>query len=155
MLKIKKISLEFIKYLSFIPAFFVFLLTGFTKPIYAATESGWIPDWIYKIITGFGFQGEGTPNPIGQVRTRVQWGITLLFVGVFVVAIVYSALAAIKFISSQGDSSKLEESKAAVKAILMGFAAMLIAIVGIFIIVWVFDRQAQINTTPDEYWEEV
>lgn len=145
MLKIKKISLEFIKYFSFIPAVFVFLLTGFSNPVYAAED--WIPKWIRTIIDDFGFKEGGTADPIEAVRKRVQWGITILFVAVFVVAIVYSALAAIKFISSQGDSSKLEESKAAVKAVLMGFAAMLVAIIGIFIVVWIFNKSVVPDTT--------
>jgi len=66
---------------------------------------------------------------------------------VFLVAIVYSALAGIKFITSQGESGKLEESKNAVKAILMGFGAMIIAIIGLFVIVVLLGGETEdINT---------
>ena len=115
------------------------ILFGLTSPVYA---QGWLPDWIQTIVDTF------KTDPIDPIKKRVQWALTKLFVVVFVVAIIYSALAAIKFISSQGESGKLEESKAAVKAILMGFAAMLISIVGIFIIIWLFARGVTPETEP-------
>jgi len=81
------------------------------------------------------------------INSRVQLGLTVLFVVVFLVAIVYSALAGIKFITSQGESGKLEESKNAVKAILMGFGAMIIAIIGLFVIVVLLGGETEdINT---------
>lgn len=104
-------------------------LFGFASSVNAQ----WYPEWVQKII---GLVTEG--GPVGWAKVRVQWALTILFVVVFIVAIIYSAMAAMKFISSQGDSGKLEESKAAVKAILMGFAAMIVALVGIFIIFWLF-----------------
>ena len=117
---------------------------GLASPVYAQADT-WIPDYIQNILSAFGFAG-GSGNPMPTIRSRLQWGLTILFVIVFIVAIVYSALAAIKFISSQGDSGKLEESKAAVKAILFGFAAMLIAIVGIFVVIWALGGGTDIET---------
>ena len=150
MKQIKSILLKVSTNLSYFGAFGVYLLTGFFSPVLSQSESNpWIPDWIQKIIDSFGFS-TGTADPVEQVRKRVQWAITILFIVVFIIAIVYSALAAIKFISSQGDASKLEESKGAVKAILMGFAAMLISIIGIFFIVWLFNRSSQIQTEPED-----
>ena len=111
--------------------FFIALFTGMPVKVYAADNTV-LPSWINDIVNSF--QG----GPSKYVNDRVRLGLTVLFVGVFIVAIAYSALAAIKFMSSQGDSGKLEESKGAVKAILMGFAAMLIAIVGIFFVVTIF-----------------
>jgi TRAP-type mannitol/chloroaromatic compound transport system permease small subunit len=113
------------------------LLFGFTSPVLAQS---WYPAWV-DTITGHITSG----GVVDWARQWVQWALTLLFIIVFIVAVIYSALAAIKFISSQGDASKLEESKAAVKAILMGFAAMIIALVGIFIIFWVFGASAQFS----------
>ncbi len=155
MKKIKSNLLKISTKSSYLGAFGIYLLTGFVSPVLASgSTGGWIPDWIQTIISSFGF---GTPgaDPVGQVKSRVQWAIILLFVVVFIVAIVYSALAAIKFISSQGDASKLEESKGAVKAILMGFAAMLISIIGIFFIVWLFNREAQVNLDVPPSYEDV
>lgn len=103
------------------------------------------PAWIQTIID------QVTDKQEEYINERVQFGLTVLFVVVFIVAIVYSALAAIKFMSSQGDSGKLEESKGAVKAILMGFAAMILAIVGIFVILWILGAgEAQIDDSIPE-----
>lgn len=144
----KKIRSKLLKLLSkasvFTGSFGTFLF-GFTVPVFAETGQSWLPSYIQEAINAFGFGGSGG-DPIEATRQRVQWGLTVLFVAVFIVAIVYSALAAIKFISSQGDASKLEESKAAVKAILMGFAAMLVSIIGIFFIVWIFNQSSTIET---------
>lgn len=101
----------------------------------AVQADGVLPSFIQEIIDKLSSGGKIDTGTIGTfVNNRVRMGLTVLFVAVFLVAIAYSALAAIKFISSQGDSGKLEESKGAVKAILMGFAAMIIAIVGLFVI---------------------
>lgn len=112
------------------------VLFGFSNPIVAADETSYLPSYIEDILKKLGFLEGATGDPQDYVNKRVKAGLTILFIVVFLVAIAYSALAAIKFISSQGDASKLEESKAAIKAILMGFAAMLIAIIGVFVILW-------------------
>ena len=129
--KIQKAGVKIVSKISVISSIGAFFLFGARRPIFA---SNFLPNYVQEIldkVTGAGH------TPSTYVNNRVKSGLTMLFVGVFIVAIVYSALAAIKFISSQGDSSKLEQSKAAVKAILMGFAAMLVAIIGIFVILWV------------------
>jgi len=130
------------------------LLFGFAMPVGAQSV---IPDFIQSIINGL--SGGGNTIDAGSVNkfvnSRVRMGLTVLFVIVFLVAIAYSALAAIKFISSQGDSGKLEESKAAVKAILMGFAAMIIAIIGLFVILALLGSTStpenEINIDPNAY----
>ena len=116
------------------------LLFGMANPV--AAQDDWMPEWLATLIDNLDLDGEG---PVGTIKGLVQWGIMVLFAVVFIVAVIYSALAGIKFITSQGDASKLEESKGAVKAILLGFAAMIIAIVGIFIIFWIFNVSP--NTT--------
>jgi ABC-type Fe3+ transport system permease subunit len=118
------------------------MLAGASTPVYA---QDYVPSWIEKIISALGLSDNDGDGPVGWAKDRVKWALTILFVVVFIIAIVYSALAAIKFISSQGDASKLEESKGAVKAILMGFAAMIIAIVGIFIILWIFEAGTEFS----------
>ncbi|MFC1780497.1 hypothetical protein ACFLY9_02285 [Patescibacteria group bacterium] len=115
------------------------LMFGLAKPAFAV-EYTFLPDYLNEILT------KVTADPQDYVNNRVKAALTVLFIVVFIIAIVYSALAAIKFISSQGDASKLEESKGAVKAILMGFAAMLIAIVGLLVVLWVLGA----SSTPGE-----
>jgi hypothetical protein len=115
-------------------------LFGMPSVVLAQDEEGFIPGFIRSIMTSIGITDAGSLSG-SELKTyldkRIRFALTLLFVIVFIVAIVYSALAAIKFMSSQGDSGKLEESKGAVKAILMGFAAMILAIIGLFVILWV------------------
>lgn len=106
----------------------------FPSAVFAqAQQNSLLPKFFQDIIDAF--KGDQAAT---QVQSYITNGLVIIFVLVFVVAIAYSGLAAIKFITSQGEAQKLESSKAAVKAILMGFAAMIIAIVGIVIIVMVF-----------------
>jgi len=141
MKKVKKYLVSTASKASIVAGTFGALLFGLASPVYAQE---YVPGWIRTIMEALNISGTGE-GPVGWAKTRVQWGLTILFVVVFIVAIIYSALAGIKFISSQGDASKLEESKAAVKAILMGFAAMIIAIVGIFIVLWLFGAGTEFN----------
>ncbi len=122
-------------------------LFGSSSIVLAADTDGdsYLPDYIEDILKKLGFLS-GSGDPQEYVQDRVKAGLTILFVVVFLVAIVYSALAAIKFISSQGDASKLEESKGAVKAILFGFAAMLLAIIGIFVVLWWLGSTSDLDT---------
>ena len=120
------------------------LFFGLANPVMA--QDTWMPAWLGTLIENLGF-GSGGSGPIAQAKLIIQWAITALFVVVFIVAVVYSALAGIKFITSQGDASKLEESKGAVKAILMGFVAIIISIVGIFLVFWLFGISNDLNLT--------
>lgn len=122
------------------------VLFGLATPVSAQ----WVPDWVDTITNVF--TGPGA-RPVHWAADKVRWALTILFIVVFVVAVIYAAMAAMKFISSQGDASKLEESKAAVKAILMGFAAMIIALVGIFVIFWIFGASGQFANTINNVQE--
>jgi len=119
-------------------------LFGFPTPVAAAEGDSLLPAYIQEIIDAVLPNPETGPAP--YIEARVRYGLTILFVVVFLVAIVFSAMAAIKFMSSQGDASKLEESREAVKAVLMGFAAMLLAIVGVLVVVWFFGGTSDIPT---------
>lgn len=132
-------------------------LFGLPLPVFAGdfacNEESFLPCFIQEIQHALGVRPDQDTNISGYINTRVQWGLTALFVIVFIVAIIYSGLAAIKFMSSQGESGKLEESKAAVKAILMGFAAMIVAIIGIFVVVWFLGGTPQFNEEFEEFNE--
>lgn len=71
------------------------------------------------------------PTNASQIVTSV---LTIMFIVVFVVAVFYTFMAAIKYIRSEGNEQKVEEAKNAIKAVLFGVAAMFIAIVGILLI---------------------
>mgnify|MGYP007125673514 CR=1 FL=1 len=78
--------------------------------------------------------GNLSKNPGSTVNTVVTNGMTVLFIVVFVVAVFYTFMAAIKYIRSEGNEQKVEEAKNAIKAVLFGVAAMFIAIIGILLI---------------------
>lgn len=126
--------------LSSVLSVFPLLLAGLVvpRPVYAAAPS-YLPPFFQDVVEAF------TSSGTGYIQERIQAGLVLLFALVFIVAVAFSALAAIKFISSQGEAQKLEESKGAVKAILMGFAAMLVAIIGIFVVMILFQGD------PEDY----
>jgi heme/copper-type cytochrome/quinol oxidase subunit 2 len=71
------------------------------------------------------------PNNASKIVTSV---LTIMFIVVFVVAVFYTFMAAIKYIRSEGNEQKVEEAKNAIKAVLFGVAAIFIAIVGILLI---------------------
>lgn len=131
------------------------LLFGMHNPVVAAEDESVLPSFIEDILEKFGYNPSTGSIEGSTARTyiddRIRIGLTILFILVFIVAIIYSALAAIKFMSSQGESGKYEESKGAVKAIGMGFAAMIISIVGIFVILWVLGAESGPESTlPEE-----
>lgn len=99
-----------------------------------AQNSSLLPQQIVEFFELFGAGGSGAaPFITGRVRLALIIALGLIIL----VAVVYSLLAAFKYIQSQGDPGKIEEAQKAIKAILMGVAAMLIAIVGI-VLVFVF-----------------
>lgn len=81
-------------------------------------------------------------NPAETTYSIVQSAMTILFVAVFIVAVFYTFMAAIKYIRSEGNEQKVEEAKNAIKAVLFGVAAMFIAIVGILLINAIFGGNA-------------
>lgn len=76
-----------------------------------------------------------TDNKKGDtIAKAVTNAMTIMFIVVFIVAVFYTFMAAIKYIRSEGNEQKVEEAKNAVKAVLFGVAAMFIAIIGILLI---------------------
>ncbi|MBU0975518.1 MAG: hypothetical protein ABIE03_07820 [Patescibacteria group bacterium] len=164
--KLKKLSLNLASKVFAVTGVSGALLFGMAMPSYAVdpappappaegSESGVLPPFIQSIIDGL-TGGDDTLNADevnSFINKRVRVALTVLFVVVFLAAIIYSALAAIKFISSQGESGKLEESKGAIKAVLMGFAAMILAIIGIFAVIFILGGtsapSANINVDPN------
>lgn len=90
--------------------------------------------------------------PTGPAGTRVNYvldlitnGLVLLFVVVILLAIVYAAIAGIKFIRSQGEADKVEEAQNAIKNVLIGVASVFLGVIGVVVITGIFtdDREPQ------------
>ncbi|MBD3280563.1 hypothetical protein GF389_03505 [Candidatus Dojkabacteria bacterium] len=86
-----------------------------------------------------------TEKVVGFLRLA----LTLAFGAVILVAVLYSILAAIKYIRSQGDSGKVEEANNAIKAIFQGIAAMFVGFIGIIIVFFIFDVALPDPSLPD------
>lgn len=105
-------------------------IVGFVGPFAVAAQGNILPDPIKglspKIVND---QDRGK-----LVADTVTSAMTVMFIAVFIVAVFYTFMAAIKYIRSEGNEQKVEEAKNAVKAVLFGVAAMFIAIIGILLI---------------------
>ncbi|HEC65758.1 MAG TPA: hypothetical protein ENI23_10710 [bacterium] len=75
-----------------------------------------------------------TANPGDTITSRIRLGLMIGLGAIILVAIVFSMIAAFKYISSQGDETKVVEAKKAVQSILVGVAVLFISIIGIFLI---------------------
>jgi len=111
--------------------FVIFLFSPFLLIVEA---QGLLPDQINDLFGLLGPDGSGTAN---FVTSRVQLGLVIALGIVLLIAVVFSIISAVKYISSQGDSGQIEEAQKAIKAIFFGIGAMLISVVGI-VIVFVF-----------------
>ena len=118
----------------------------------SAKAQGFIPTWLQGIVE----QLDTPDRASAYVNDRLRLALTVLFVIVIIVAFIYSALAGIKLITSQGESGKMTEGKEAVKAILFGFGAMILAVAGIFVVFFLLggapgsiDVNNGINLDPD------
>lgn len=93
-----------------------------------------LPDFAQEIID----EWQGTA-PTGKVAGYIRLALTLAFGLVLLAAVFYSIIAAIRFITSQGESGKVEQANKAIKAIFQGVIAMFIGIIGVVVIFFVFD----------------
>lgn len=93
-------------------------------------------------------RSEDISDDVSQADTIIgllKNGLILLFVAVIILAVVYSALAGIKFITSQGNSDKVTEASDALKNVLVGVAAAFLGVIAIFIITAIFSDTSRIS----------
>lgn len=72
------------------------------------------------------------------VRTWVNLGITILFIGIILLAVFIIVQAAIKYIQSQGDEGKIAEAQKAIKSVFIGIALLFVGIIGIVLVLAFF-----------------
>ncbi|MFW5702561.1 MAG: hypothetical protein ACOCXP_01190 [Candidatus Dojkabacteria bacterium] len=89
-----------------------------------------LPSWLR---TSF---GSGTTSDL--VISLIRNGLTILFGAVVLLAVIYSAIAGIKFITSGGEETKVTEAKEAIKNVMIGLLAAFLSIIVIFIIQGIF-----------------
>lgn len=107
------------------------IVTGTTVMAASTANTSFLPTQITDIFNLLGPSGICASQ---YVTTRVRWAFFLVLGGLVLVAVVYSILAAYKYVTSQGETGKIEEANKSIKAIFMGIAAMAVGIVGIVIV---------------------
>lgn len=75
--------------------------------------------------------------------------VSLIFVGIIAIAIFVIIKAAVKYIQSEGDESKVEEATKAIKNVFIGIGALIIGIIGLVIILALFSSGGNPLDTPD------
>lgn len=100
-------------------------------------SSSLLPPAIQDFFDTFGKDGSGVA---GFITGRAQFVIFLVLGLIILVAVIYSIMAGIKYIRSEGDTGKIEEAQKSIKAILMGIAAIFVAIVGIILVFVIFNQ---------------
>lgn len=101
----------------------------------ASAASSFLPESLAKLL---GLVGPGGVCASQYITSRVQFVLVLALGGIVLVAVAYALMAAFKYVRSEGESGKMEEAQKSIKAIFIGIAAMIIAVVGIVLVFAVF-----------------
>lgn len=81
---------------------------------------------------------DGPGSTAGFILGLLSNGLILLLTVVIIVAIVYAALAGLKYIRSQGETEKVEEAQNAIRSVFIGIAVVFVGIIGVVLIAGVF-----------------
>jgi len=87
-------------------------------------------------------------SAIDAIVALVRLALQLVFIGIIIISIYIIIRAALKYIRSEGDESKIQEAQKAIKSVFIGIAALFIGIIGIVIILAFFN--AGVGETPNE-----
>jgi len=95
---------------------------------------------INPTVTNTAGSGAGIVNIVKTI-------IILLVVFLIIAAIIYAIISGFKYISSQGESSKVEEAQESIKEVLIGLVLAFVGIVLVIIISNVFSTASSTNIT--------
>lgn len=99
---------------------------------------------IFPFLRGIAFAGNlcggdsGAANAVGLGVTLVQTVLSLVFVWIIAVAVYTIIRAAIKYIRSEGDNTKVEAAQKSIRTVFVGIGALLVGIVGLAIVIALF-----------------
>ncbi len=98
-------------------------------------------DFFQEILGGvinLGIIPEGPGQPTKFIVDLVTNALMLLFVGIILVAIFYSAMAGLKYIRSQGEQEEVEQAQESIKSVLIGIAAVFVGVIAVLLISGIF-----------------
>lgn len=105
-------------------------------------------DSLSGVCTGGG--QEVAEESANQVKNLIQLGLSLVFVGIIVISIYIIIKAAVKYIRSEGDESKIQEAQKAIKSVFLGVGALFVGIIGIIIVLAFFQATGAVDGEPGE-----
>ncbi len=82
------------------------------------------------------------PTPrtlVDQLIELGQFALSLIFVGIIIIAVYIIIKAAVKYIRSEGDETKIQEAQKAIKSAFVGLIALFVGIIGLVLILVIFD----------------
>lgn len=139
---------------------FTFSFASFVAPVTAAAQETSLLCQAFPFLEDLGFIGVGdalcTPtegegeNVLGSVGGIIRFGLSLIFIGIIGIAIFYIIKSSIKYIRSEGDEGKVQESQKAIKAVFMGVAALMVGIIGLVVILALFNSTTALNTEEQD-----
>ncbi len=80
----------------------------------------------------------GAASAIDTGEALIQFALSMIFVGIIAFAIFVIIKAAVKYIRSEGDESKVEEANKAIKNVFIGIGALIVGVIGLVIILGIF-----------------
>lgn len=108
--------------------------------------------FIGPICTALGINTTDNPGQVATTTVRgwVNLGITLLFIGIILIAVFIIVQAAVKYIQSQGDEGKIAEAQKAIKSVFIGIALLFVGVIGIVLVLAFFNGTGIIGGTDTE-----
>ncbi len=102
-----------------------------------------------KSIGSFGINGLcgglSQTETASQISNYVKLGLNLIFIGIIIISIYIIIKAALKYIRSEGDETKIQESQKAIKSVFIGIAALFVGVIGIIIVLAFFNATNVVN----------
>lgn len=131
------------------------LLFTSAQPVAAQIQAGQnvtICSFIGPICNALGINdlGNAGQTATSLVRSWANLGITLLFIGIILIAVYIIVKAAITYIQSQGDEGKIAEAQKAIKSVFIGIALLFVGIIGIILVLAFFNGTGLLTGGSDE-----
>lgn len=84
-------------------------------------------------------------DSIEQLGAFVRFALSLIFIGIIVVAVFYIIKASIKYIRSEGDEGEIEASTKAIKSVFIGLGVLIAGIVGLVVLIAFIGAEDALN----------
>lgn len=96
-----------------------------------------------------GLCGGSATNTATTIGAWLRFGLSLIFIGIIIIAIVSIIKAAIEYIRSEGDEGKVQEASKSIKSVFIGIGALIVGLVGLAIVLTVIGASDSLDTDTD------